>query len=178
MIYLTVIFLLTLSIFYLIAKDVKSFNIIVFNLVKKENTDTFESGPPLGAIAPNFNLTSSTNNKVTLEDLLIKPTALLIVNTKCDICSRDVKEFQEASTRYQAINFIIIVSGPRDLLAYEQNNTEPKILFADEQFIENYSIKGFPTFLFITKNKKIVAQPIFVKDFFPIFNHYRLSENP
>lgn len=98
-----------------------------------------------------------------------------MVNTKCDICSTDVKEFYEAAAKYKFINFILIVSGPKELLESTQSANGISVLCANEKFLIDYSITGFPTFIVISKSREIFAKPPFVKDFQHIFNHYMLA---
>lgn len=121
------------------------------------------NGPGLvGEIAPNFSLQSISGKIFTLGDLLNKPLILLVVDVHCQFCSLDIKEFHEEASLYKdKFNFVLIVNNPINQNSKIGHLEESSFLtlLGSPEFIKEYNIQLFPTFILINMQQQIAGLP-------------------
>lgn len=119
------------------------------------------------SLAPYFELINKQGILKKFPELISdRPLILLIVNTGCGVCSTDVEDFAKESIYYsQYYNFVLItneISSQYDLNLEHKFN---EILIVDEQFLSDYQIQRYPTFILINTFGQIVATPAFTHQF-------------
>ncbi|MEK4243996.1 redoxin domain-containing protein [Psychrobacillus sp. FSL K6-2684] len=113
-----------------------------------------------GDVVSNFNLSNIDNTKVTLDDLTDKPLILLVIDTGCDVCDQDLSEFAEESLIYgEFYNFVPVVSkSPSSNKKIEiKNHFFKEILFTNSDFLKNYKISMYPTFILINSEHRFIS---------------------
>lgn len=138
------------------------------DLSEREQGSQIKNGPGLvGEVAPNFSLQSISGKIFTLKDLLKKPLILLIVDVHCQYCSLDIKEFSEEASLYKdEFNYVLIVNNPiNQNLNIEHFEESPFLtLLGSPEFMKDYNIQLFPTFLLVNMQQQIAGLPRFTTD--------------
>lgn len=120
-----------------------------------------------GKQAPNFLLSTTDGDFVSLKNLNTKHKVFLITASSCSACSLDIIDFIEASQKYPDYHFILINKEDE---THEIVNKYPKDspctrLIANPEFLKAYNIKLFPTFMIIDKEDRIVGYPKVINHF-------------
>ncbi|SDR02703.1 hypothetical protein [Virgibacillus salinus] len=175
------IFTLIISIFIivnllLISKQLK-IGFYLKNAFLKENTrKQFVNGDRV----KNIILYNHLQQEISLESLLDRLTILLVVDTGCDVCDLDLKEFASESLQYgYEYNFVPIIFNPNtldDKLDFGRNHFK-EILFANDDFIKDFKISLFPTFLIIDTDSRFISYVNFAREFKYIIDPKLTSNN-
>ena len=162
-----VVLLLLMTLTYTII-SIKTFYSIrssndLLNFISEVNPTDMNNSLPPGDIAPNFTLKNFNNDTYSLDFFLEKPVIMLIIATGCDSCSLDKIEFLNAAKKYTELNFILIVNnhkpGDKELFK-EEGLTNFFVLKGENDFLSNYKIRLYPTFIVINRNKHIIGYPV------------------
>jgi peroxiredoxin len=124
----------------------------------------------------NFKLRNIKNEFVSLESFLDKNVVLLVVDTGCDVCNLDIKEFAEESCIYgDTFHFIPVIYSSsgfnKDKLQINEHKFKD-ILFADHTFLKKYKITLFPTFILINTEQRFVSYVRFANELKNFFNPF------
>ncbi|MBO1628371.1 peroxiredoxin family protein [Bacillus arachidis] len=173
-----ILFTLVIVIYVYTYKLLTKLHSNLHKMVVSKQSSSDSRGLPINSIAPNFSLESITGHIVKLEDLCDKPVILLISADGCEACSLDVIEFTEEARRYEdKYNFVLIIATPdpttlNTTTFEEQENL--KVLLATMDFIKEYNITLFPTFLFLDERGTVLGLPFMVNQF---GKYYKLLNN-
>jgi len=127
----------------------------------------FAAAPPLqtksGELAADFTLLDLENKAVSLSHFKGKPIILFFWTTWCPYCREELKqlnalqaEFAKSNTEVLAIN---IEEPTEKVQRFILNNPVyyKVLLDRDATLSEDYGVMGVPTYVFINKDRRIVA---------------------
>ena len=117
-------------------------------------------------MAPDFTLTSSTGEPISLSDYRGKIVFLNFWTTWCKYCLEEMPDFQEAYEKYGDDLQILLVNVTTDenidrqgvIDWYEQfDYTMPMVLDEEGDVTSQFTIPGYPTTYFIERDGSIIA---------------------
>ncbi|MCF8018110.1 MAG: redoxin domain-containing protein [Vallitaleaceae bacterium] len=117
-------------------------------------------------MAPEFTLTSSTGEAISLSDYRGKIVFLNFWTTWCKYCLEEMPDFQEAYEKYGDDLQILLVNVTTDentdragvIDWYEQfDYTMPMVLDEDGDVTSQFTIPGYPTTYFIDRDGSVIA---------------------
>ncbi len=117
-------------------------------------------------MAPEFTLTSSTGEAISLSDYRGKIVFLNFWTTWCKYCLEEMPDFQEAYEKYGDDLQILLVNVTTDentdragvIKWYEQfDYTMPMVLDEDGDVTSQFTIPGYPTTYFIDRDGSVIA---------------------
>ncbi|PKM56580.1 MAG: cytochrome C biogenesis protein [Firmicutes bacterium HGW-Firmicutes-3] len=117
-------------------------------------------------MAPDFTLTSSTGEPISLSDYRGKIVFLNFWTTWCKYCLEEMPDFQEAYEKYGDDLEILLVNVTTDentdregvIDWYEQfDYTMPMVLDEEGDVTSQFTIPGYPTTYFIDRDGSIIA---------------------
>jgi cytochrome c biogenesis protein CcmG, thiol:disulfide interchange protein DsbE len=113
--------------------------------------------PAAGYLAPDFTLTTTLGQELTLSDLRGQPVVLNFWATWCPPCRAEMPEFQQASAKYngQAVILGIDQGEPLSVVADFGNAlgiTYPLLLDLDNRVSRLYNVNALPKTLFLDAN--------------------------
>jgi cytochrome c-type biogenesis protein len=117
-------------------------------------------------MAPDFTLTGSTGEAISLSDYRGKIVFLNFWTTWCKYCLEEMPDFQEAYEKYGDDLQILLVNVTTDenidrqgvIDWYEQfDYTMPMVLDEDGDVTSQFTIPGYPTTYFIDRDGSIIA---------------------
>ncbi|VDN46433.1 conserved exported protein of unknown function [Petrocella atlantisensis] len=117
-------------------------------------------------MAPEFTLTSSTGEAISLSDYRGKIVFLNFWTTWCKYCLEEMPDFQEAYEKYGDDLQILLVNVTTDentdragvINWYEQfDYTMPMVLDEDGDVTSQFTIPGYPTTYFIDRDGSVIA---------------------
>ncbi|MBN1912779.1 MAG: TlpA family protein disulfide reductase [Candidatus Omnitrophica bacterium] len=117
-----------------------------------------------GRTADDFTLLDLEKNKVSLSDFKGKPVILMFWTTSCPFCRSELKLLNSKIERFakQGVELLTIDAGEP---LYRAQNFMQRYGFSlrvlldeDTQVAFDYGILGVPTYIFIDRNGKIVAE--------------------
>lgn len=117
-------------------------------------------------MAPEFTLTSSTGEAISLSDYRGKIVYLNFWTTWCEYCLEEMPDFQEAYEKYGDDLQILLVNVTTDentdragvIKWYEQfDYTMPMVLDEDGDVTSQFTIPGYPTTYFIDRDGSVIA---------------------
>jgi len=117
-------------------------------------------------MAPDFTLTSSTGEPISLSDYRGKIVFLNFWTTWCKYCLEEMPDFQEAYEKYGDDLQILLVNVTTDenidregvIDWYEQfDYTMPMVLDEEGEVTSQFTIPGYPTTYFIERDGSIIA---------------------
>lgn len=126
-----------------------------------------------GDVVSSFNLKNKDNTVVKLDELTDKSLILLVIDRGCDVCDEDLAEFAKESLIYgEFYNFVLVVS--------KSSNTNNKvdikehlfkeILFTDSDFLKNYKISMYPTFMLINSEHRFISYVNYARELNAFFD--------
>lgn len=177
------LFILCLYFVLLNSINLNSLKTMVNKMPKRIKTQ-IENAPKVGAIAPFFNLNTIDNKSYTSVQLFKKPTVLLVASDSCPYCSIHLQDFLIAVKEYskgQQYNFAIIIKRYKDDLNFfnelsasiKDKQISIPVLISNEEFIKNYKLRLFPTFIFVTEKGYVGSIPRFTHEFPRIFEEHK-----
>lgn len=138
----------------------------LLNIIQEINPEDMEFDLPLGVSAPEFKVMDVSGKEISYGTLPKRPTIMLVVANGCSSCSIDKVEFEKASKKYPNFNFLMIKANysaeemTNDFSAHGENFY---VLFSNEQFLKDYGIKFYPSYIALNTNREIVGYPIVIE---------------
>lgn len=117
-------------------------------------------------MAPDFTLTSSTGEPISLSDYRGKIVFLNFWTTWCKYCLEEMPDFQEAYEKYGDDLQILLVNVTTDentdregvIDWYEQfDYTMPMVMDEEGDVTSQFTIPGYPTTYFIDRDGSVIA---------------------
>jgi peroxiredoxin len=122
--------------------------------------------PYAGAVAPDFTLTTLTDEPVTLSQLRGKPTLINFWASWCPPCRQELPALQSTYDAYgETINFLAVnvkeSRGTVQSFAEKMNLTFPILLDGQGQVSDHlYQVRGIPTTLFVDARGVVVNRHV------------------
>jgi hypothetical protein len=159
----------------MIRKSEKSFNMI------KIKEAGINNRIPVGSLAPPFELETIDGSPYQLTNSSKRPKVILIINTNCSACSLDKVEFEEISQELTYWDFLLVITSPQEKLVFSENDkkTPPNLLIlkGNKEFLTNYKIREYPTFIILDENGKISGYPAISENIRYYYQKFSLRSN-
>ena len=122
-----------------------------------------ESNPDilLGKMAPDWQLTNPDGRIISLSDLESKVILVQFTSVSCGPCKASIPFLKQLASEYKKEDFDLVAiestsSNSNVLSNYmNRNDFEYKFLLSTKQVLEDYSIKSFPVFFVLDKDRMI-----------------------
>lgn len=138
----------------------------LLNIIQEVNPKDMEFDLPVGISAPEFKLMDVSGKEISYRTLPKRPTIMLVVANGCSSCSIDKVEFERASKKYSEFNFLMIkanYSAEEMTNDFSEQAENFYVLSSNEQFLEDYGIKFYPSYIALNTNREIVGYPIVIE---------------
>lgn len=131
-----------------------------------------------GDFVSSFNLKNKNNAEVNLDELTDKSLILLVIDTGCDVCDQDLAEFAKESLIYgEFYNFVPVISkspSTSNKMDVKQHLFK-EILFTDSDFLKNYKISRYPTFMLINSDHRFISYVNFARELKAFFDPNQIN---
>jgi peroxiredoxin len=138
----------------------------LLNIIQEVNPKDMEFDLPIGISAPGFKLMDASGREISYGTLPKQPTIMLVVANGCSSCSIDKVEFEKASKKYSNFNFLMIkanYSAEEMTIDFPDHGENFYVLYSNEQFLGDYGIKFYPSYIALNTNREIVGYPIVIE---------------
>ena len=136
----------------------KNYEIRQYGESKKESSPNIL----LGKMAPDWQLTNPDGRIISLSDLESKVILVQFTSVSCGPCKASIPFLKQLDSEYKKEDFDLVAiestSSNSNVLGnyMNRNDFEYKFLLSTKQVLEDYSIKSFPVFFVLDKDRMII----------------------
>ena len=136
----------------------KNYEIRQYGESKKESSPNIL----LGKMAPDWQLTNPDGRIISMSDLESKVILVQFTSVSCGPCKASIPFLKQLDSEYKKEDFDLVAiestSSNSNVLGnyMNRNDFEYKFLLSTKQVLEDYSIKSFPVFFVLDKDRMII----------------------